>query len=125
MRKLTPLLLAVVFAFACKTSKPPKAPPPGPGAAAIDAAALTDAIGSSVETAVAVPASETPDEGALFEKRWIYDRYGKFRRHFSGIVSENGRHYDEIHVELFDHTERVVYFDITDVYGATVSHTTR
>jgi hypothetical protein len=124
MRKLIPLLLAITFVFACKTSKPPKAPPPGPAATVVDAAALTDALGTSLETAVPVPASAASDEGARFEKQWIYDRYGKFHRRFSGVVSENGRHYDEITVELFDHSERVVYFDITDVYGATVNHTT-
>jgi hypothetical protein len=125
MRKLIPLLLVLAFGFACKTSKPPKAPPPGPAATPVDAATLTDAVGTSVETAVAVPASAASDEGILFENRWIYDRYGKFRRRFSGIVSEAGRHYDEITVELFDHSERVVYFDITEVYGATVPATTR
>ena len=116
MLKLIPLLVLIGFA-ACKTSKVPKPPPPG-------AAALADALGTSLDAAVPVPASAASDEGASFEKRWIYERYGKFHRRFSGIVAENGRHYDEITFELPDHSEHVVYFDITGVYGATVSHTT-
>ena len=121
MRKTLFILIALSLLAACKTSKGPKAPPPSE----VAASALADQLGDSLETAVSVPASAASDEGALFENRWIYDRYGKFRRQFSGIVSDNGRHYDEIRVELFDHTFKTVYFDITEVYGASLGHNAR
>ena len=40
-----------------------------------------------------------------------------FRRRSGGLASQAGRRYDVIKVELSDHTERTLYFDITDFYG--------
>ena len=85
---------------------------------------LAAAPGSTLDAAIVVPKTAAADEGVLFENRWIYDHFGKFRRHFTGVISDNGRAYDQIDVELFDHSARTIYFDITAVYGATTGHTT-
>ncbi len=57
-------------------------------------------------------------EGESLEaNNWIYDHHGRFRRRSGGLASSNGRRYDVLTVELSDHTERVLYFDITEFYG--------
>jgi len=89
-----------------KKMEPPKA-----------AAELTDRFGDSVETAVPVP-KDAPNEGVDFENRWIYDRYGRFRRTKGGVGQQNGRRYDVITVELPDTSQHTVYFDITENWNA-------
>ena len=72
--------------------------------------------GESVEAAVVVTADNEQD-GIAFENEWIYRHYGRFRRRSGGVASLAGRRYDVIKVELSDHTERTLYFDITDFFG--------
>lgn len=74
-------------------------------------------MGDSPETAVTVPA-DAPNEGIDFQNNWIYDRYGRFRRSRGGIAHAGEgsalRRYEVVTVELPDHSERTVYFDITE-----------
>jgi beta-lactamase class A len=88
---------------------PSVASPPPPLSAPI-------AEGESVEAAVVVTADNEQD-GIAFENEWIYRHYGRFRRRSGGVASLAGRRYDVIKVELSDHTERTLYFDITDFFG--------
>lgn len=85
--------------------------------AARPAADLADHLGDSPETAVTVPAN-APNEGIDFQNKWIYDRFGRFRRMKGGIAhaGEEGvvRRYEVVTFELPDHSEHTVYFDITD-----------
>jgi len=74
------------------------------------------AEGESLEAAILVPA-DNEEDGIAWENNWIYDHHGRFRRRSGGLASSNGRRYDVLTVELSDHTERVLYFDITEFYG--------
>jgi len=117
MRKL--ILPVVAFAVAC-ASKPQVAPPVAKAAVpapVVSADALVDHTGDSPETAVTVPA-DAPNEGIDFQNNWIYDRYGRFRRAGGGIAHAGEgsalRRYEVVKIELADHSERTVYFDITE-----------
>jgi hypothetical protein len=72
--------------------------------------------GESVETAVFVPA-QTESEGVAWENEWIWSHYGRFRKKSVGLATLGGRRYDAVTVELADHSERTVYFDITEFLG--------
>jgi hypothetical protein len=117
MRRLIVAAAALVLA-SCAQPAPPPAPAP---AAPPTAAALVDHEGDSPETAVHVPA-DAPNEGIDFENNWMYDRYGRFRRRSWGIANSGEgsaqRKYKVITIELADHTERTVYFDITENWAA-------
>jgi len=69
--------------------------------------------GESTDTAVEVPA-DAQNGGLDFENNWIYDRYGRFRRHGGGTGSLNGRRYNVVDIELPNGDTRKVYFDITE-----------
>ncbi len=103
MRKT--VIAGLLFLAACATKPAPKETP---------AAALADRSGDSVETAVAVPA-DAPNEGIDFENNWIYDRYGRFRRHSWGIGHAGERQIKTITVELPDGSLHKVYFDVTEL----------
>jgi hypothetical protein len=102
---------APVSAPASTAAAPAAAPP------AVPAAALADHDGDSPETAVTVPAN-APNEGIDFQNNWIYDRFGRFRRAGGGIAHAGegsaARRYEVVKIELADHSERTVYFDITE-----------
>ena len=89
MRKQLILTIAAV-AVAC-APKPQPAPVAAPVAAApkpvvaVSAEALVDHTGDSPETAVTVP-TDAPNEGIDFQNRWIFDRFGRFRRTGGGIA---------------------------------------
>jgi hypothetical protein len=72
--------------------------------------------GVSLEAAVLVPASDER-AGTDWENDWIYRHYGRFRKKLIRLASERGRRYDVITVELSDHTQKILYFDITDFFG--------
>ncbi len=97
---------------------PPSAPPRATPAPAqyLAPAPFAGGDGSSVENAVVILA-ETEDEGIDLEHHWIFDRYGRFRKIRGGLASAGEKHYDVITVELSDHSEKTIYFDITGFYG--------
>jgi hypothetical protein len=122
-----PLILTLAAAlFAC-APKPQPAPVAAPVAAApvaaalkpaaVSAEALVDHTGDSPETAVTVP-TDAPNEGIDFQNRWIFDRFGRFRRTGGGIAhageSSASRRYEVVKIELPDHSKHTVYFDITE-----------
>src|SRR3954452_15604864 len=117
------LILAIAAATAACTTKPQPAPVVTPVVAAapkpvaVSADALVDHTGDSPETAVTVPAN-APNEGIDFQNNWIFDRYGRFRRAGGGIAHAGEgsatRRYEVVKIELADHSERTVYFDITE-----------
>jgi len=111
------IVLATLFTAACATKPAPAPqsapPPPLPAPKAVSAAELQDLAGQSLETAVEVPA-DAPNDGYDWENEWIYNRYGRFRRTGGGMGNQGGRKYDEVGIELPDHTMRKVYFDITE-----------
>ncbi|MEA2414671.1 MAG: hypothetical protein QOI58_1328 [Thermoanaerobaculia bacterium] len=121
MRKQLILTIAAV-AVAC-APKPQPAPAAAPVAAApkpvvaVSAEALVDHTGDSPETAVTVP-TDAPNEGIDFQNRWIFDRFGRFRRTGGGIAHAGegsaARRYEVVKIELSDHSLRTVYFDITE-----------
>lgn len=117
-------ILAVISAAAtacAMKSQPAPAPAPAPVVpstlAATSASALVDHSGDSPETAVTVP-TDAPNEGIDFQNNWIFDRYGRFRRAGGGIAHAGEgaalRRYEVVKIELADHSERTVYFDITE-----------
>src|SRR5437016_3377528 len=136
------MLISIVLAAGCATT-PPAAPiasptetlPPAPAATAPPAAVpvpavpkapppkvkvaadLTDHFGDSIETAVPVPKDAT-NEGVDFQNRWMFDRYGRFRRLKYGMGHAGDRRYDVITIELPDHSEHTVYFDITELWSS-------
>ncbi len=108
-------LILILLTIACATPKPAPAPKPQPAAAppAVSAEALKDTYGDSTTTAVPVPVE---GDEVKFENNWIYDRFGRFRRLKFAVAHQNDRHYDIITVELPDHSQHTVYFDITDLW---------
>jgi hypothetical protein len=72
--------------------------------------------GTSADQAVIVLA-ETEDEGIDLEHHWTFDHYGRFRKVRGGLAAADGKHFDVITVELADHSEKTIYFDITAFYG--------
>ena len=58
------------------------------------------------------------DEAIPFENKWIFNRYGRFRRLFSGVGSQEERRYDAVKIELPDGTQQTIYFDITESWNA-------
>ncbi|HXA17676.1 MAG TPA: hypothetical protein VN380_11835 [Thermoanaerobaculia bacterium] len=118
MRKFVLMIAAAAAACVMKpqTAPHPAAPVAAPPAA-VSAAALVDHTGDSPETAVMVPA-DAPNEGIDFQNNWIYGRYGRFRRQGGGIAHAGEgatlRRYEVVKIELADHSERTVYFDITE-----------
>lgn len=137
MKTMMPVAL-LALTIGCAT-QPPSAPPrmprtealpatatPAPPVATGDAAALpkersaaelVDHAGDSPETAIEVP-PDAPNEGVDFQNRWIYNRYGRFRRLSYALAHKEERHYDIITVEMPDHSQHTVYFDITDASKA-------
>ena len=121
MHRSLVVLAATLVVAGCAARKAPPAPQPGPvpapKAAAANAAALEDHEGDSTETAVRVPA-DAPNDGIDFQNNWIYDRFGRFRRRGWAIAHEGEgsvkRMYEVVQIELADHSERKVYFDITE-----------
>jgi hypothetical protein len=120
MRKELILTIAAA-AVACAT-KPQPAPVAAPAAAApkpvaVSAATLINHTGDSPETAVVVP-TDAPNEGIDFQNNWIFDHYGRFRRAGGGLAhtgeGSDARRYEVVKIELADHSERTVYFDITE-----------
>jgi hypothetical protein len=113
MRKL---LAVTLILAACKSTKAPPAPQPGPvrpQPRETSAASLEDHAGDSTDTAIAIPA-DAPDGGVPFENEWIFGRFGKFRRYAGGTGSLNGRRYDVVKIELPGGEKKSVYFDITE-----------
>lgn len=99
-------------ACACAPQAAPKATPK-----ATPASALVDRLGDSVETAVTVP-KDAPNEGIDFENNWIYDRYGRFRRHSWGVGHAGDRRIETVEIELPDGSLHKVYFDVTENWNA-------
>ena len=121
MRRQLILTIAAV-AFSCAPKPQPVAVVAPVAAAtkpvvAVSAEALVDHTGDSPETAVTVPA-DAPNEGIDFQNRWIFDRFGRFRRTGGGIAhageSSASRRYEVVKIELPDHSKHTVYFDITE-----------
>jgi hypothetical protein len=128
-KTLTMAFALIVGTFGCvtnPTAKPVPAPTQATAAPAsappheVSASDLVDHTGDSIETAVSVPI-DVPNEGVDFQKKWIFDRFGRFREkkfamgHAPGS-SGHERHYDIITVELPDGSTHAVFFDMTDYW---------
>jgi hypothetical protein len=106
----------VAAAAGCRSAARPPIAPAQVSPSASSSSSGPIAEGESLEAAVLVPA-DNEEDGIAWENNWIYEHHGRFRRRSGGLASLNGRRYDVLTVELSDHTERVLYFDITDFYG--------
>lgn len=113
---MTVFLLVLLLLCACARPAPAPTPvaTPAPAPAPVAASALQDRYGDSTETAVPVPVKGDEVE---FENNWMYDRFGRFRRLKFAVAHQNDRHYDLITIELPDHSQHTVYFDITDLWA--------
>lgn len=107
---------APVSAPVVAPAPPPLAEPPPAPAQYLAPSPFAGGDGSSVDQAVIVLAG-SEDEGIDLEHRWIFDHYGRFRKLRGGLASAEGKHYDVATVELADHSEKTIYFDITGFYG--------
>jgi outer membrane protein TolC len=125
MRRSILVLVAALAFSGCAARKAPPAPQPGPvpmpTPPPASAEALADHQGDSTATAVHVPAN-APNDGIDFQNNWIYDRFGRFRRRSWAIAHEGEastrRMYEVVKIELADHSERTVYFDITENWAS-------
>jgi hypothetical protein len=125
MAEVTARALLLVLCLGCATHPPappapaatPPAAPPATAAAhsPTSAADLVDHSGESTETAIAVPA-DAPDGGVDFQNRWIFNRYGRFRRTGGGTGVAGGRRYNVVKIELASGETKSVYFDITELW---------
>lgn len=124
MRSRTNTLASLALAFAigaltaCSAgAQRPAAPagsrvsPSGPSAAAPPVEE-----GESFEAAVLVDAADEKS-GVDRENDWIFRHYGRFRKKTVALSSREGRRFDVITIELADHSEKTLYFDITDFFG--------
>ena len=116
MRALVLLLASTACATAAKQPAPSSADPAKTAAQFEPWAPAPGADGSSMEKAVLVEA-DNEEDGVLWERRWIFDHFGRFRRKSVGLTAANGRHFDVFVVELADHSERTFYFDCTNFLG--------
>ena len=103
-------------AGAAPAAQTPAAPAPPEAASYLAPTPFAGGDGTSVEQAVVVLA-QTEDEGIDLEHHWIFDHYGRFRKIRGGLAAADGKHYDVITVELADHSEKTIFFDITGFYG--------
>lgn len=123
---------------ACRTAAPPGSSPAGTASAPSPAATppapsspaesgekparflpttvYSGGDGSSVEQAVVILA-ESEQAGVRRENEWIFARYGKFRKTGIGLATVEQRKFDVIRVELADHSEKEIFFDITSFFG--------
>jgi hypothetical protein len=72
--------------------------------------------GASFDAAVLVEAGDEKS-GVARENEWIFRHYGRFRKKTVALASLQERRFDVITVELSDHTEKTLYFDITAFFG--------
>ncbi len=112
------ILLPTFAVLACTGRASPAAASPAIPASAPSRVptAASIAEGESIETSVPVP-GRTEQEGVDWENDWIWRHYGRFRKKSAGLATLSGRRYDVVTVELADHSERTVYFDITEFFG--------
>jgi hypothetical protein len=108
------LVVLLLLSFACAHTAPAPAPAAVAAPAPVPAAALQDRYGDSTETSIPVPIA---GDEVQFENEWMFDRFGRFRRLKFGVAHQGDRHYDVITIELPDHSEHTVYFDITDLWA--------
>ena len=59
----------------------------------------------------------TERTGIAWENEWIFRHYGRFRKKTVALAGQGGRKLDVITVELADHSEKVLYFDISNFFG--------
>ena len=116
------LIFSALAGLACAGRAKPGAPAPPPPAAEGSPAQFepwtpyVGADGTSEEKAVLVEA-DNEEDGVLWERQWIFDHYGRFRRKSVGLAAANGRHYDVFVVELADHSEKTIFFDCSKFLG--------
>jgi hypothetical protein len=126
VRQLPRTLLAVLTAgslasaCACTTASPKTPPegstPPQKPAQFVPQTIYSGGDGSSIEQAVVVMADDE-DQGVDREHRWIFERYGKFRKTGVGLATVGQRKYDVVRVVFPDGTEKEIFFDITSFFG--------
>jgi len=117
MRGTWAVILIEVAALSCASGPPaPGAAAPLPTATPAPTPATQVEEGSSSQAAVLVEAT-TERAGIAWENDWIYRHYGRFRKKNVALANQDGRKLDVITVELADHSEKVVYFDITNFFG--------
>jgi hypothetical protein len=117
MRRTWPVILIQLAALSCASHPPaPSAATPPPAATPAPTPATQVEEGSSAQAAVLVEATDER-AGIAWENDWIYRHYGRFRKKTVALAGEEGRRLDVITVELADHSEKVLYFDITNFFG--------
>jgi hypothetical protein len=118
MRTTWLLILIELAALSCSSrpAEPEVPPPPTISATPTPAPATPLEEGSSAQAAVLVEA-DTERAGIAWENEWIYRHYGRFRKKTVALAGEEGRRLDVITVELADHSEKVLYFDISNFFG--------
>jgi hypothetical protein len=125
------LLLGAIFAAGCAArpapapaTPAPAAPPPSASGELVapqftlqpSKAPYSGGDGSAIDNAVVVNA-RNESEGIRMESEWIFHYNGRFRKISSGLVAQEGRHFDVIRVELSDHSEKAFFFDISAFFG--------
>ena len=115
MRRTWILMELAVLACASQPPAPSATPPPAAATPAPFPATQVEE-GSSPESAVLVDAT-TERAGIAWENDWIYRHYGRFRKKNVALAGQESRKLDVITVELADHSEKVLYFDITNFFG--------
>ena len=108
------LVAAIDCAARAKTAPSSNDLPPRLPAATPTPALLEE--GTALDSAVLVEASDERS-GVDWENDWIWRHYGRFRKKQVHLLDAGDRKIDAIDVELADHTEKTLYFDITGFFG--------
>jgi hypothetical protein len=106
----------VPLAVASLSCASPAPPPPRPAEPAPASSAPAVEEGSTAVAAVLVDAV-TEATGIAWESDWIFRHYGRFRKKSVALAGQDGRKLDVITVELADHSEKILYFNITSFFG--------
>jgi hypothetical protein len=73
--------------------------------------------GTSIEDAIVIGGAEDSAGAVDAQGVWIRANLSGFKKTKQALISQDGKHYDEITLEGQDGKKKVLYFDITSCFG--------
>lgn len=104
------------FILACQASADASAQPsPAPQTQA--GITYTGGDGSSVAQAVVIRGAANSLSGIRAEYAWLAQRYAGYKRKTQSLLNVSEQMYDQLELETADGQSRIVFFDITELFG--------